>query len=258
MGEAARRAVLGLAGLTVLAEVAYPLVGESARSGLTVATACCFFLASVTHAAATRGAAWTVLFVAVTAGGGLLAEAVGVATGLPFGDYAYAGSLGAKVLGVPLVIPLAWTMMAYPAYVVAGRLTSRRIPHGLLTGAALASWDLFLDPQMVDAGHWHWADPTPALPGVPHVPISNYAGWLVVAAVMGLLLVLLLPRRTAPSDAVPIGLYLWTYASSVLGHAAFFGLPGSALWGAIGMGLVAVPVAAGLNWRPALAARRRA
>ncbi len=250
MREAARRVPAALAGLTVLAEIAYPLIGGSARSTLTVATVGCFFLASVTHAFATRGAAWTAVFVGVTAGGGLLAEAVGVAAGLPFGEYAYSSSLGAKVLGVPLVIPLAWAMLAYPAHVVAGRLTARRIPRGLLTGAALASWDLLLDPQMVDAGHWRWAHPTPALPGVPHVPISNYAGWLVVATLMGLLLVLVLPRRASRSDAVPIGLYLWTYASSVLAHAVFFGLPGSAVWGGLGMGLVAVPLALSLR-RPA-------
>ncbi|PZS30196.1 MAG: carotenoid biosynthesis protein, partial [Pseudonocardiales bacterium] len=122
---------------------------------------------------------------------------------------------------------------------------------GLLTGAALASWDLFLDPQMVVAGHWRWSDPAPALPGVPQVPISNYVGWLFVAALMGVLLVLLLPRRTAPSDAVPIGLYLWTYASSVLSLSAFLGLPAAAAWGAAGMGLIAVPVAASVRRRPA-------
>ena len=36
--------------------------------------------------------------------------------------------------------------------------------------------------------------------------------------------------------------YLWTYYASVLAHAVFLGLPASALWGALGMGLVAVPL----------------
>ena len=54
--------------------------------------------------------------------------------------------------GVPLIVPLAWTMMAYPALLV-----GRRIGAPVLAGAAaLASWDLFLDPQMVAAGHWHF------------------------------------------------------------------------------------------------------
>ena len=35
-------------------------------------------------------------------GGGLLAEAVGVHTGFPFGAYAYSGTLGPELLGVPV------------------------------------------------------------------------------------------------------------------------------------------------------------
>ena len=45
-------------------------------------------------------------------------------------------------------------------------------------------------------------------------------------------------------------LYLWTYFSSVLAHAVFLGLPASALWGAAGMAVVAVPLAVTLL-RPA-------
>jgi putative membrane protein len=47
-------------------------------------------------------------------------------------------------------------------------------------------------------------------------------------------------------DAPMLALYLWTYGSSVLAHAVFLDLPGSALWGAIGMGTVAVPLVATL------------
>ena len=41
-------------------------------------------------------------------------------------------------------------------------------------------------------------------------------------------------------------LYLWTWVSGVLAHGVFLGLPASAGWGALGMGLVAVPLAVGL------------
>ena len=47
------------------------------------------------------------------------------------------------------------------------------------------------------------------------------------------------------------GLYLWTYYSSVLAHAVFLGLPGSAAWGAVAMGAVALPLTAQLMLRPA-------
>jgi uncharacterized membrane protein len=257
-GSWPRRAVRALAGAVVLAQIAYPLtpVG-TARDRLTVATVLLFAAASVLHAATSRGARAAVALVVVAGGGGLLAEAVGVATGVPFGSYSYAGTLGPTALGVPVVIPLAWLMMAWPAYLVGvrlgrGRLGRRRLGPGPLArvaiaAAALASWDLFLDPQMVDAGHWHWSDPSPALPGVPTVPLTNYAGWALVA----LVLMALLDRtvRTGPStvDTVPYALCLWTYASSVLALAAFFGLPAAALWGGIGMGAVALPLALSLR-----------
>ena len=249
--ERLRRVPAVAAAAVVLAQIAYPLTPEgTARDRLTVATVLLFAVASVLHAATSRGVRAAAALVVVAGGGGLLAEAVGVATGVPFGSYAYAGTLGPTLLGVPLVIPLAWVMMAWPAYLVGLRLGRGALARVAIAAAALASWDLFLDPQMVDAGHWRWSDPSPALPGVPTVPLTNYAGWALVA----LVLMALLHRtvRTEPStvDIVPYGLYLWTYASSVLALAAFFGLPAAALWGGIGMGAVALPLVWSLR-RPA-------
>lgn len=272
-GTAAPRlaAVWGLCAATVLAQVAYPLTSGGVRDRLTVAIVLLFCTAAVVHAATTRGIRVAAVLVAVAGGGGLLAEAVGTSTGWPFGAYSYAGSLGPRLLGVPVVIPLAWTMMAWPAWLVAGRLLAGPLPGGRLPGGrlpggrlsgrsrwvrvplagwALASWDLFLDPQMVAAGHWTWADPTPALPGVGGVPVSNYLAWVAVATVMTAALAAV-PGTTAdaptppgdPADAPMHVVYLWTYGSSVLAHLVFFGLPASALWGGLGMGTVAVPLA---------------
>ena len=234
-----------LAAVAVLMQIAYPLTGGDARDRLTVATVAVFAAASVTHAAVHRGLGWAAAYTALSAGFGLLAEAVGTATGFPFGSYDYADSLGAKLLGVPVVIPLAWAMFAYPCLVVGQRLASTRLGVTVVGGLALASWDLFLDPQMVEAGHWRFTDVTASLPGSPDVPISNYLGWVLVGLVMiGLLQ--LLPRRDA-DDRVPAALYLWTYASSVLAFAVFFGRPVVALVGGIGMGLVAIPFALSLR-----------
>ena len=212
---------------------------------LTVVTVVVFFLASTTHALVHRGVRWTVVFVLVTTGTGLLAESLGTSTGFPFGQYDYAGSLGWKLLSVPVVIPLAWAMMAYPCLLVGQRLASSALGAAAVGGVALASWDLFLDPQMVEAGHWTWSDVQLALPGAPGIPVSNYLGWLLVAVLMvGVLQ--RLPRREA-DDRLPAALFLWTYASSVLANAAFFGRPAVALIGGVGMGLVAVPYARALR-----------
>ncbi|MCW2679126.1 MAG: hypothetical protein JWM62_527 [Frankiales bacterium] len=202
-------------------------------------TVVAFFLASTTHALVHRGLRWTALFVLVTAGTGLLAESLGTSTGFPFGDYDYAGSLGWKLLSVPVVIPLAWAMMAYPCLLVGQRLARSRLGAAAVGGLGLAAWDLFLDPQMVEAGHWTWSDVQLALPGSPGIPASNYLGWLLVAVLMvGVLQ--LLPRHDA-DDRVPAALFLWTYFSSVLANAVFFGRPAVALIGGVGMGVVAIP-----------------
>lgn len=231
----------------VLMQVAYPLVHGPARNRLTVGTVLVFAASSVSHAAVHRGTRWAAAYVAVTAGVGLVAEAVGTATGLPFGAYTYADSLGAKLLGVPVVVPLAWTMFAYPCLLVAQLLRPDGVGAALVGAWALASWDLFLDPQMVAAGHWRWTDVRVPLPSDAAVPVSNTLGWLVVGGVM-LAVLQRLPRRAA-DDRVPAVLFLWTYASSVLAFAVFFGRPAVAALGGAAMGAVAVPYARALRRR---------
>ncbi|MGR6321151.1 carotenoid biosynthesis protein [Micromonospora soli] len=251
-----------LAGL-VLAQICYPLTAGATRAGLTVATVLLGWLLSVGHALLTRGTRAAFALVAVATGGGFAIEALGVATGFPFGGYDYSGELGPKLAGVPLIIPLAWTWMAWPAWLTAVRLTGRAGPGGdrpapgwvdrlgrvTLAAVGLAAWDLFLDPQMVAEGYWVWRDGTPALPGLPGVPASNYLGWLLFAVLlMSALRPLAGPAadRADRRDAPMFALYLWTYASSVLAHAVFLRLPASALWGAAGMAVAAVPLAAAL------------
>ena len=235
-----------LAAATIGAQILYPLVTGPARHVLTIATVTLFFAASVTHAAVRRGPRFAGALVLIAGGIGLAAEAVGVATGYPFGAYRYADSLGVQVFGVPLIVPMAWVMMAYPTLLVAQRLTRRWAP---VVGAfALTSWDVFLDPQMTAEGHWAWANPEPALPGVPGIPLTNYAGWLAVSLVVMALLDRLPQRPKESDDRVPAALFLWTYLGSVLGNAFFFGRPWVGVVGGVLMGLVAVPYATRL-WR---------
>lgn len=249
--EARARLPWMLAGATVLLQIGYPLTDGPVRDRLTVAIVVCFALATVTHAWSVRGMP-AVLVLACVAAIGLVAEWIGLHTGVPFGRYAYRGGLGVRLAGVPLVVPLAWAMMSWPGAQVARRLARSR-PVRVLAGAwALAAWDLFLDPQMVAAGHWSWRYPSPHLPGVGTVPLTNYAGWLLVAVGISLVLQVFLdagPRLNAGpriSDVQPLALFGWTYVSSVLALALFLPLAGAAAWGALGMGILAIPLAAQL------------
>lgn len=251
-----RRLPWALLAVLVLAQICYPLTAGTTRAGLTLATVVLGYLLSVGHALLTRGTRTALALVAVATGGGFAVEALGVATGFPFGSYDYSGQLGPKLAGVPLIIPLAWTWMAWPAWLTAVRITSSpaagaRTHAGRIALAAvgLAAWDLFLDPQMVAEGYWRWRDATPALPGLPGVPAGNYLGWLLFAvALAAALRPLAGPAvdRTDRRDAPMFALYLWTYAASVLAHAVFLRLPASAVWGGLGMAVAAVPLAVAL------------
>ncbi|MEH1102044.1 carotenoid biosynthesis protein [Micromonospora sp. CPCC 205561] len=252
-----RRLSWALLAVLVLAQICYPLTTGQTRARLTVATVVLGYLLSVGHALLSRGPRTAAALVAVATLGGFAIEALGVATGFPFGSYDYSGELGPKLAGVPLIIPLAWTWMAWPAWLAATRLTGdggrpgrrgdrfpvRRIA---LAAVGLAAWDLFLDPQMVAEGYWVWRDATPALPGLPGIPVSNYLGWLLFAVLMmSALRPLAGPAVTGTDerDHPMFALWLWTYFSSVLAHAVFLDLPASALWGAAGMSVAAVPLA---------------
>ncbi|MFD6679364.1 carotenoid biosynthesis protein [Micromonospora parva] len=256
-----RRISWTLLAVLVLAQICYPLTTGDTRAGLTVATVVLGWLLSVGHALLSRGPRVAAALVAVATGGGFAIEAIGVATGVPFGSYDYSGELGPKLAGVPLIIPLAWTWMAWPAWLAAVRLTGgnaatadggsgsavgRRVGRIALATVGLAAWDLFLDPQMVAEGYWVWRDATPALPGLAGIPLSNYLGWLLFAVLMMSALRPLAGPAAAHTDRRDhpmVALYLWTYFSSILAHAVFLDLPASALWGAAGMAVTAVPLA---------------
>jgi uncharacterized membrane protein len=230
----------------VLLQVAYPLTAGPARAALVVVTVLIGYALSTAHALTTRGVRAVAALVIVGTGGGLGVEALGLATGFPFGAYVYGDALGPKLLGVPIVVPLAWTWMAWPAWLAAAHLARAAPARVGLAALGLAGWDLFLDPQMVAAGYWRWTAPAAAgLPGVPDVPMGNFVAWLGVALLMMTALAALGGARLGAvgrADTPLLGFYLWTYYSGVLAHAVFLGLPGSAVWGGLGMGLVALPL----------------
>jgi uncharacterized membrane protein len=243
----------------ILAQVAHPLLSGTALRAATVSSVVLLAGAALAHAWALHGPATAAGLLAGAGGTGLLAEVVGVHTGVPFGDYAYTGVLGVRVLDVPVVVPLAWVLFAYPCLVLARRLVRGPLRRALVGGAALASWDLFLDPMMVAQGGWTWHHPDPGLPGVPGVPLTNFAGWVLVSVVIVAVLERVLPEPgDGPDDeAVPAAVLAWTWAGSVVGNLVFFDRPWVAVWGGVAMGVFVLPYLLGYRRRlgPARAGR---
>lgn len=224
---------------TVLSQIIWVLVSGDTRVIVTAISVTSFFLASASHAYLNRGAAWTAGYLAISLAYGWLIEVLGTATQFPFGDYEYTDALGPAVLGVPILIPMAWAMVAYPMLLAVQRLSSTGLGVALIGGWFLMAWDFFLDPQMVGEGYWTWNSNGWEIPGIEGIPLQNFLGWWLGGIALMFALDRL-PRKTAP-EAVPNTLLLWTYLSNILAAAVFFDRPAVALWGGAAMGVVIVP-----------------
>lgn len=232
-----------LAAAVVLVQVPYPLLDGEALRTLTIVAVLVTVAAALAHATVVHGARTAVLALAAVGGTSLVLEAVGVRTGYPFGSYDYRGTLGAELLGVPVIIPLAWTMLTYPL-LLAARVTCAGRPALVVpaTAGALAGWDLYLDPQMVDAGHWVWTFPEPHLPGMDGIPLTNLAGWLLGGLLVAAVLDRVLPYSpTDRLDAGPALVLGWTWIGSAVALAIWIDRPGAALWGLVAMAPVVAP-----------------
>jgi uncharacterized membrane protein len=148
----------------------------------------------------------TLLFGALTYGVVLACEYSSVHNGLPFGLYHYVETTRGHeiwVVGVPLFDSISFTFMAFASYTVALLLCSplyrrgsdlrlldtwriRRSPRVWLMAALfMVMVDIVVDPLSVLGERWFlgrifWYDPRGVYFGVP---ISNYLGWYLVAAV---------------------------------------------------------------------------
>ncbi|MEN9716028.1 MAG: hypothetical protein RLZZ483_3 [Actinomycetota bacterium] len=232
------------ASATVLANILWALASGGTRDALTIIGVLAFATASGLHAYAAYGRKFLVQFASVALIATFVIEVLGVATSFPFGTYEYdAQRLGLSVAGVPLLIPFAWFMMLYPSWLISRDLFKSKylaIPTGALL---MSTWDLYLDPQMVNEGYWVWfIDGT----ATKVIPLTNFFGWfLSTAVIFALLSFVLKPNRSEVSNATPYALVLWVWLGSFLVNivpvSPFFNQPAVAVSGVIGMGIVLIP-----------------
>jgi len=112
-------------------------------------------------------------------------EGLSIKTGFPFGHYYYTAS-SPEILGVPIMIMIIYFGLSYTSWTVAQAVTghfSKKITGmykliiPLTTALVMTMWDLATDPQASTIGSaWIWTN-SGAYFGVP---ISNFAGWVLV------------------------------------------------------------------------------
>ena len=121
---------------------------------------------------------------------GYLVEVLDVWTGRVFGEYAYGEVLGLKILNVPLLIGLNWSMLVFAIGVPLSRTTLPTWAKVLVSSTVMVALDFLIEPVAIHLGFWSWEQ------GV--IPVQNYVAWGVVSAVFFSLFFLLPVRRENP------------------------------------------------------------
>jgi bisanhydrobacterioruberin hydratase len=151
---------------------------------------------------------------------GYAIEAIGVATGFPYGAFYYGDALGPRLAGiVPYLLPLSYTPLVVGA-VAASWGTRLRLLHVLYATLLLVWMDAVLDPGAAALGFWVWPQG-----GVYYgVPLSNYAGWFLSGALATVLLLAAgrwsEPPRPALLDSATIATSFWTGVAVLTGMVA--------------------------------------
>lgn len=226
-------------------------------------------LAALAFLAGAVGARRALAVAAVASALALGSELAGTATGLPFGDYAYSGLLGYRILGlVPFPIPISWFYMLVGSLAIVARLrpaadTARvNWRWAMLAGLLMVAWDISMDPAMVSTGHWRWGGGEMFLP-LPGwgrafftrdvfygMPLSNWLGWFLTATLIARVMLLLIPPRRVADRIAPSSFPLALYVANGVMPVALCLREG--FWWAALLGALAMGVPAGLAWRRSL------
>jgi putative membrane protein len=108
---------------------------------------------------------------------GFFIEVIGVKTGFIFGSYHYGTAMGIKILAVPLLIGLNWSISLY--------ITSQfcKFKNEILNaifGAFLMTFlDFFIEQSASKLDFWYWEN--------NNIPIQNYIAWFLISFILNLI-----------------------------------------------------------------------
>lgn len=104
---------------------------------------------------------------------GLAIEAIGVNTGLVFGNYIYGSGLGIKVWHTPLMIGINWLLLVYISSVLSQKYFSNGFFQVLFASTLMLAYDLVLEQVAPKLQMWLWEN--------NEIPLKNYVAWFLIA-----------------------------------------------------------------------------
>ncbi len=137
---------------------------------------------------------FTLLFIAVA---GFVIEAIGVNTGVIFGEYSYGETLGLKLFNTPLIIGLNWVILSYSTVVIAATVfkIKSRLFVALLSAVLMVLLDVVIEPVAIMTDMWSWSTDS--------VPLLNYGAWFIIAFVFNFALSQFINQSTNNKMALP-------------------------------------------------------
>lgn len=109
---------------------------------------------------------------------GMIAEWIGVHTGLLFGNYVYGQNLGPLWYGVPIIIGINWVMLTIISGSIAERFKIHWFFKALIGTLLMLILDFLIEPIAVLSDYWVWSG---------EIPFSNFVGWFLIAILNQLL-----------------------------------------------------------------------
>lgn len=87
---------------------------------------------------------------------GCLVEVIAVHTSVLYGNYFFGGSLGHKIVGVPIIMPIYWLIVVASTAVIAGKLLPKNALGRILLGALLTiGLSLLIQQVAVRLDFWY-------------------------------------------------------------------------------------------------------
>ncbi len=117
-------------------------------------------------------------------------EALGVNTGLIFGEYSYGRTLGPALLNTPLMIGINWVLLVYLCHSVSVMIFEKLPPGSIFSrlyrkapsllvavagGLLMVTYDIVLEPSAIKLDMWSWAG--------EGIPLQNYVAWFLFSFV---------------------------------------------------------------------------
>ncbi len=111
---------------------------------------------------------------------GYFIELIGVKTGFLFGEYSYGDTLGLKILDVPIVIGLNWSILCLATFSLFSVFIKNRFLLPFFSSICMVLLDFLIEPVAIKFSFWSWSNIS--------VPIQNYVMWFFISFIMNYIL----------------------------------------------------------------------